>query len=301
MKGDSAAYALIDVFFARHLLTEYSWGGGTKKGYAPKKPFKKFEYIFRIFFQLVKRADPSYSEVEMKNFFQNKLLPNSARRNGPVKRAPRAKSRAKLGTTQKKKGDHCIQTMTNNNEYDGLNFEGDVDEKIEVNNTEDIVGSFVAETPAMPANNISIISVPSSHNSIHNKDGTIFGSDGVDIANEETISIVSAPPPHISINNKENENSVYHNGGTVNEQTISIISVPSIHSSINKDDGIDTVNNNSRELGESFESTESSSSGSYDDAMPGVDVDLDTDEIEDQIQMARVSVQKSNIGLNRFL
>lgn len=102
-KGDNAAYALTDEFFTRTLLKQYSWGGGTKKGYPPKLSFKKYEYVFKFFYSLVKKADPLYSTVQMQSYFQNKLLPNSGRRIGPIIRAPRAKCRAKLVPTDKKK------------------------------------------------------------------------------------------------------------------------------------------------------------------------------------------------------
>lgn len=95
MKGEKAAYTLVDFVFTRNLMTKYSWSGNTKKGHIQKKCFKQFEHVFNFFYNLIKKADPTYTTVEMKNFFQNKVLTHALRRSSSTKtRSSQPKTRA---------------------------------------------------------------------------------------------------------------------------------------------------------------------------------------------------------------
>lgn len=101
MKGDNAAYSLIDLIFTRKLMTKFSWAGGYKKGSSPKKAFKQFVFVIGFFYELVRLADPSYTKVAMENFFKLKVLPNCNRRSSaPMIRASRAKARARSAVTK---------------------------------------------------------------------------------------------------------------------------------------------------------------------------------------------------------
>lgn len=95
IKGEKAAYTLVDFGFSRNLMTLFSWGGNIKKGHQQKKCFKQYENVINIFYNVVKTADPSYTKVEMKNFFQNKVLTHAVRRNtNEVRRSSQPKFRA---------------------------------------------------------------------------------------------------------------------------------------------------------------------------------------------------------------
>ncbi|XP_055837843.1 uncharacterized protein LOC129906193 isoform X2 [Episyrphus balteatus] len=95
MSGDRAAYTLVDKIFTRKLMTQMSWSGVSKQGVATKKPLQIFENVVRFFYTLVKIADPNYTELDAKNFFKKKVLPNSLRRNlSHFQRASMPKQRA---------------------------------------------------------------------------------------------------------------------------------------------------------------------------------------------------------------
>lgn len=77
--GRKIAYALVDKLFSREFLTQCSWTGSSKRN-SPKHNFSTATSFFKAFYEIVKKADTRYSMTEAKEFFQLKVLRNSATR-----------------------------------------------------------------------------------------------------------------------------------------------------------------------------------------------------------------------------
>lgn len=95
MQGDglNAAYVLVDVIFTRELMTMTSWAGGSKSG-ERKVAFKMFPRILDFFHNLIQLADPTFTQLQTKDFFKNKVLVNAVRRSmSKMMRAPKARAR----------------------------------------------------------------------------------------------------------------------------------------------------------------------------------------------------------------
>ncbi|XP_055847893.1 uncharacterized protein LOC129913310 [Episyrphus balteatus] len=76
-RGDNVCYRVVDSLFSRKLFTLVSWSGvsRTKKN----ESFSRFTNTFHFFLNLIKKSDSTYTEAELKDFFQ-KIINNSKRR-----------------------------------------------------------------------------------------------------------------------------------------------------------------------------------------------------------------------------
>lgn len=78
MNGLNCSYRLIDCFFKRQLLLQFSWSGGSRKEEG-KMPFKKYKNIMKLFYGIISKADRQFTETECENFFKG-VIKNSKRR-----------------------------------------------------------------------------------------------------------------------------------------------------------------------------------------------------------------------------
>lgn len=78
IKGDNAAYRLVDAIFTRRFFTLVSWTGKSR-GLVPKENFSRFQRTFKFIFKLVQRVDPQYTQDSLKKFFR-RITDNSKRR-----------------------------------------------------------------------------------------------------------------------------------------------------------------------------------------------------------------------------
>lgn len=92
-KGIDHCYLLVDKFFTRHFFTLCSWAGGSK-GPVTKFPFKFYENVITLFFNLVHLADPKFTLEECEEFFKG-VIKNCQRRNCPRVRSSKSKRRPK--------------------------------------------------------------------------------------------------------------------------------------------------------------------------------------------------------------
>lgn len=92
LRGHDVSYRLVDIMFDRKLFTHYSWTGLSKSG--QKLPFNVFIYTHMIFKKLVHQHDTTYSDADVKHYFQKKNMHHSDRRSEkPILRASASKVR----------------------------------------------------------------------------------------------------------------------------------------------------------------------------------------------------------------
>lgn len=99
MQGYDCCYALVDQFFTREFLNTCSWTGGSRSPDMKKIAFKTYKRTINIFYELVRLADPTFSEINTEKFFHS-VLRNSKQRalHGASDRPKRkSKMRRRLG------------------------------------------------------------------------------------------------------------------------------------------------------------------------------------------------------------
>ncbi|CAG9760293.1 unnamed protein product [Ceutorhynchus assimilis] len=106
MNGMNCSYRLIDHFFKRQFLMQFSWSGGSRKD-EHKVAFKKFKNVMTTFYKIISRADSQFTEAECEIFFKG-VIKNAKRRfelrensNEKKNRASSAKKRPKNLTYRK--------------------------------------------------------------------------------------------------------------------------------------------------------------------------------------------------------
>lgn len=91
--GFNCCYRLVDHFFTREFMHQCSWGGGSRTPDTKKYPFKTYERTIRLFFELIRLADPTFTEDQLQHFFlgvlrnsKKRCLPHGPRRRSSMKR-----------------------------------------------------------------------------------------------------------------------------------------------------------------------------------------------------------------------
>lgn len=97
-QGFNCCYTLVDHIFTRKFINTCSWSGNSRTPDLKKTAFKTYIRTIRFFFELVRLADPTFTEMKMQQFLQC-IIRNSTRRctDGP-KRQSRARRRRKRTT-----------------------------------------------------------------------------------------------------------------------------------------------------------------------------------------------------------
>lgn len=113
MQGYDCCYALVDQFFTREFLNTCSWTGGSRSPDMKKTAFKTYKRTNNIFYELVRLADPTFSEINTEKFFHS-VLRNSRQRalHGASDRPKRtSKMRRRLGAANSYHHDHQEYTQ----------------------------------------------------------------------------------------------------------------------------------------------------------------------------------------------
>ncbi|XP_055694637.1 uncharacterized protein LOC129796589 isoform X5 [Lutzomyia longipalpis] len=76
--GTKCAYRLVDHIFSRTLFTLYSWSGVSHTG--TKENFSSHTNFLDMFLKVIRMADATFSQVDIHNFFRNKVLKHSVSR-----------------------------------------------------------------------------------------------------------------------------------------------------------------------------------------------------------------------------
>lgn len=97
MTGKTSCYTLVDYFFKRDFLLNFSWSGGSRDT-EKKSCFKIYTNIIKTFHLIIEKADNQFSLKQCQDFFKS-IVKNAKRR---ADNLTKEESKKRISTSKKR-------------------------------------------------------------------------------------------------------------------------------------------------------------------------------------------------------